>query len=448
VDELKAAIFGSVDQPAALRGKVVTNGRLNVARALEYLTNANPPAIVITALPDGRQAATNSPIQITFNRAMDRASVESALVVQPLVIGTFEWAADNRSFIFHHDAPFDAATNYVVKILGTARDETGGTLDGNFNRSREGSPTDDFIGTFHFRISNDDFVDAQGLGGATGAVQSSNRYASVEPDELFGLLFGDWRTYGSSVWYQWTAPADGWVSFDLTTGTAFDSLLAVFTGSQGDRFVAVATNDNYGSNAGSRVSLAAFAGTNYSILVAGKDSYDMTRSGNFQLRWYPTPPPAFSSSPFSRTSAYPGQTITLTGTNFLGATRVLFNGVSATFSNALTTNADFQIIATIPLTATTGTITIETPHGNITSTNVFTILPRPALSVRPVPGTNLVELSWPSVTGFSLQRSDTFSPTGNWTSFSITSRLTNGVRIGTTAIIASNRFFRLRDVNP
>jgi subtilisin family serine protease len=51
VDELKAAIFGSVDQPAAMRGKVMTHGRLNIARALEYLTNANPTAIVITALP-------------------------------------------------------------------------------------------------------------------------------------------------------------------------------------------------------------------------------------------------------------------------------------------------------------------------------------------------------------------------------------------------------------
>jgi chitodextrinase len=34
----------------------------------------------------------------------------------------------------------NSATNYTVRILGSAQDETGATLDGNFNRSRENSP--------------------------------------------------------------------------------------------------------------------------------------------------------------------------------------------------------------------------------------------------------------------------------------------------------------------
>ena len=42
------------------------------------------------------------------------------------------------------------------------------------------------------------------------------------------------------------------------------------------------------------------------------------------------PPPALTS--FTPTSAYPGQTVTLTGTNFAGATCVLFNGVAAAFA--------------------------------------------------------------------------------------------------------------------
>ncbi len=448
VDELKAAIFGSVDQPVSLRGKVITNGRLNISRALEYLTNANSPAIVITALPAGQRTATNAPIQVTFNRAMDRASVEAAFVIQPPAVGSFEWAPDSRSFSFHHEASFDRATNYSVKILGTATDETGATLDGNFNRTREGSPADDFVWTFRFPISNDDFANAQMLSGASGSIQASNRYASSEVDELFGLLFGDWRTYGSSVWYQWTSPADGWVTFDLTAATTFDSLLAVFTGDQQERLVAVATNDNYASSQNSRVSFEAFAGTNYSVLVAGKDSYDLSKSGNFQLRWYPTPPPVITG--FTPTSAYPGQTITLNGTNFSGATRVLIHGVPAVFSHSTNQSFhDLNLSVAVPDTGViTGPLTIETAHGNATSTIVFTILQRPALTVRPVPGTNLVELSWPSVSGFSLQRCDIFSPTGNWTTFSIPSRLTNGMRVGTTTVVSSNRFFRLRNTNP
>jgi len=90
VNQLKAALFGSVDQPASLRGKVVTNGRLNVTRALQYLTNADPPAIVITALPAGQRTPTNGPIQVVFNRPMNHASVESAFMITPPVGGTFE----------------------------------------------------------------------------------------------------------------------------------------------------------------------------------------------------------------------------------------------------------------------------------------------------------------------------------------------------------------------
>lgn len=75
VDQLKAALFASVDQPSAMKGKLFTNGRLNVARALEYLTNPNPPAIVIYAAPAGQRTLTNEPIQVTFNRPMNRASV-------------------------------------------------------------------------------------------------------------------------------------------------------------------------------------------------------------------------------------------------------------------------------------------------------------------------------------------------------------------------------------
>jgi hypothetical protein len=90
---------------------------------------------------------------------------EAAFVIQPPVVGSFAWAGENRSFAFRHEVPFDAATNYVVKILGTASDETGATLDGNFNRAREGSPTDDFVWTFRFPIANDDFASAQLLTG-------------------------------------------------------------------------------------------------------------------------------------------------------------------------------------------------------------------------------------------------------------------------------------------
>jgi subtilisin family serine protease len=446
VDDLKAALLGSVDQPASLRGKLMTNGRLDVARALDYLTNANPPAIVITALPAGQRTPSNAPIQVTFNRSMNRASVESAFVLTPLVTGIFEWTDDNRSFAYHHEVPFDSTTNYIVRILGTAQDGSGETLDGDFDRTREGSPGDDFVWTFRFPIPNDDFENAQLIAGASGSLQSSNRYATFqlsEPDHL-----GD-RTSMSSVWYRWSPPeTGGWVTFDLSIGTAFDSLLAVYNGDALDQLVAVAGNDNEGTRTISRLSFPAVAGTNYSVVVAGK-SADVTKrvvatnqAGPFTLQWYRTPPPVVRS--FTPTSAYPGQVVTLNGTNFTGATRVLFNGVPAQFT--LSTNAaftDLQLTVIVPAEATTGLITIETPHGNFTTTNNFTVLARPWLAIQPIPASNLVEVSWPSA-AFSLQRADSLTATTTWSAASIISvRTTNGIRYVTVTNAAPNRFFRL-----
>jgi len=64
-----------------------------------------------------------------------------------------------------------------------------------------------------------------------------------------------------------------------------------------------------------------------------------------------------------------GTTVTITGTNFTGATSVKFNGVAATF----TVNSATQITATVPAGATTGKIEVVTPSGTVTSTTDFTV---------------------------------------------------------------------------
>jgi hypothetical protein len=72
----------------------------------------------------------------------------------------------------------------------------------------------------------------------------------------------------------------------------------------------------------------------------------------------------------------------------------------------------------------------------------FLALPR--LTIRPLPGTNLVELSWRSISGFNLQRVDRPLPTASWTSASfVSSGLTNNIRYVTVSLVPSNRFFRL-----
>ena len=72
---------------------------------------------------------------------------------------------------------------------------------------------------------------------------------------------------------------------------------------------------------------------------------------------------------FSPTSGQAGTSVVLTGTNFINATGVKFNGVAASYG---VTDAN-HITATVPNGATTGTISATTPGGTGTSASSFTV---------------------------------------------------------------------------
>src|SRR5438046_255433 len=72
---------------------------------------------------------------------------------------------------------------------------------------------------------------------------------------------------------------------------------------------------------------------------------------------------------FTPTSGPVGTLVTISGTNFTGATTVTFNGVSASF----TVTSATTIQATVPTGATTGPLRVTTPGGTATSTNNFTV---------------------------------------------------------------------------
>ncbi|MDB5261752.1 MAG: domain, repeat protein, partial [Adhaeribacter sp.] len=79
---------------------------------------------------------------------------------------------------------------------------------------------------------------------------------------------------------------------------------------------------------------------------------------------------------FTPASGPIGETVTITGTDFTGATSVRFNSVAA----AYTVSNSGQIIATVPASATTGPITITTSGGTVSSTTNFTVLLLPEIT--------------------------------------------------------------------
>ncbi len=73
---------------------------------------------------------------------------------------------------------------------------------------------------------------------------------------------------------------------------------------------------------------------------------------------------------FSPTSGRVGTSVTITGTNFTGATVVRFNNVTASF----VVKSSTKITATVPAGATTGRISVTALGGTATSTTNFTVL--------------------------------------------------------------------------
>lgn len=130
------------------------------------------------------------------------------------------------------------------------------------------------------RPPNDDFEASDPLGGSSGQVSGTSVGAtkqSGEPNHA-GL------SGGTSVWYRWTAPSSGTVSLS-TSGSNFDTILAVYTGGVISSLSPVASNDDASGGLTSAVSFAATAGVTYQIAVDGYSA----ASGSVVLGWSPTP---------------------------------------------------------------------------------------------------------------------------------------------------------------
>src|ERR1043166_382582 len=149
--------------------------------------------------------------------------------------------------------------------------------------------------------ANDDFANAQDLGNAgTGSVIGDNINATEENGEQF--IFG--VPGGQSVWYSWTSPFDGPVTF-TTSGGDFDSLFGVYTGTAVDALSIVGEGYDLVSFSFSQpVTFIVSAGQQYMISV---DGYDFgIPQGDISLSWTTNTSGAMAAGDFRFTSAlYP-----------------------------------------------------------------------------------------------------------------------------------------------
>lgn len=122
--------------------------------------------------------------------------------------------------------------------------------------------------------ANDNFADRIPIIGINATIVWSNVDATVEPGEVPPL------TSGNSTWWSWVASYS--VSTTINTiGSSFDTVLAVYTGTNVADLDEVAVNDDgVGIGTDSSVTFTAVAGTQYQIAVY---SYTPGATGNLVL---------------------------------------------------------------------------------------------------------------------------------------------------------------------
>src|SRR5882762_7974222 len=131
---------------------------------------------------------------------------------------------------------------------------------------------------------------------------------------------------------------------------------------------------SFSVDSATQISATVASNTSTGKILVGTPGGAASSATNFTITNAPT------ISSFSPASGFAGASVTITGTNFTGATAVKFNGsVAASF----TVDSATQITAVVSSGATTGKVTVTTPNGTATSASNFkvnVIVPAPTIS--------------------------------------------------------------------
>ena len=135
--------------------------------------------------------------------------------------------------------------------------------------------------------ANDARGSAAGIGGATGSLVGDSTAATTDPgDPLI-----DGYPAPATVWYRWTAPADGWYEFD-THGSQVSTGLGVYTDASPAQLIddSVAACDalSFLDVSTAAVKFPATSGVSYLLMVGGSNADEPSATslgGPLQLNW-------------------------------------------------------------------------------------------------------------------------------------------------------------------
>ncbi len=208
-------------------------------------------------------------------------------------------------------------------------------------------------------------ISTQAAGGTTTGTNVNATKQTGEPNHAG-------NAGGKSVWWKWTAPANGTVTFD-TAGSALDTLLGFYIGTSVSALTERAQNDDVvtGTTTSRIADIAVTGGTVYYIAVDGYSDTSGIAAGDITLNYSfaatPTGTPGalrFSVSSYSVNESAGTATITVTRTGgsagTVGVTYATANGTAVAGSDYTTKTGTLSFAAGVTSQTFTIAITNDT----------------------------------------------------------------------------------------
>lgn len=273
VAELRQRLLQSTTAVPALSGRSVTGGRVNAYQALTVTEDGilDVRLSFVGGLPlrAGSTAAVHFVVTdlVPVTTATVTAGIQGgdALLVRNDGVAPDAVAGDHiySAFIEVPVSGSQLVLEYQVAAPGKA----------------------DFADTFAAPILvppvNDMFANRTPVVGSSNRISATNLGASAEPGEPAHIGSAAFK----SVWWTWTAPTTDTATIH-TSGSSFDTTLAVYSGSSLGSLVKLVSNDDTGSGTTSLVTFPATAGATYQIAVDGYNG----DAGNIVLTVYQPAP--------------------------------------------------------------------------------------------------------------------------------------------------------------
>jgi hypothetical protein len=222
---------------------------------LQYFGNTSSQS---SAGDPDRDGVTNYDEYLEGTNPNDASSFQARLVTVALN-GSIARSPDAPSYLLNSQVTLSAVPNTGYAFIAWTGNASGRqnplllTMDGHKTISAT------------FKLAGDDFITAFPLVGNSATVVATNVGMSKEPGEPNHAG----NPGGKSIWWRWTAPSAGSVTI-TTAGSAFNTLLGVYTGPTVSNLTWIASDNNSGGTTNrSIVHFNAVSGTTYNIAVDG-----------------------------------------------------------------------------------------------------------------------------------------------------------------------------------